>query len=104
MFFFPFYDISSLMPNSPSNFTKMVYSFLIIAIVLLWSFIDIVGSLLTLYIISYTDVEKKYPKYKKIIYFFKKSNYFFLGLEIFFFIFALLGIIIMCILLLNLPN
>lgn len=50
--FFPFIDIP-IIPESLSNFQKIIFSIIILALLTLWSFIDIVGHFFTLYLIDH---------------------------------------------------
>jgi len=83
--FFPFIDIP-IIPESMSSFQKIIFSIIVLALLTLWSFIDIVGHFITLYFIDHTKVGEKYPKIKPLLNYFKKTNYIFLTFEIIFFI------------------
>ncbi len=101
--FFPFIDIP-IIPESLSNFQKIIFSIIILALLTLWSFIDIVGHFITLYLIDYIKVGEKYPKLKPLLNYFKKTNYIFLTFEIIFFILIYIMVIVICINLLFINN
>ena len=52
-----------------------------ICLVVLYCFINVFGYLIALYFIQYKDFEKKYPKLKNILNYYKKSSWFFIILE-----------------------
>lgn len=97
--FLPFsiIDIIPVIPETMSSFHKFLLAIIILALLTLWSFIDIVGHFITLYLIDYTKAVEKYPKLKPILNYFKKTNYIFLGFEIVFFISIYLMLIGICI-------
>lgn len=101
MFIFSFLPLSlmdiPIIPETVSGFQKFLLALIILALLTLWSFIDIVGHFITLYLIDYTKAVEKYPKLKPVLNYFKKTNYIFLGIEIGFFISIYLMLIGICI-------
>lgn len=76
----------SIIPENVLELEKFIIGIIILAFFTLWSFIDIVGHFITLYLIDHTKVVEKYPSLKPIINSFKKINYVFLAFEIIYFI------------------
>ena len=72
--------------NTPTSIQKTLVGLVGIFIIELWTFLSVVGYLIALYIIKYTDIEKKYPKLQIIINYYKNTNYFFIIFEVLFFI------------------
>lgn len=100
---FPLFNLDFIkLPETLTGIQTFLISILTLCIILLWCFINIVGYLGSMYIIKYTQLEEKYPKYKKIINYFVKSNYVFIIIEIILFTFVLLSLIGLCIYLLTL--
>jgi len=96
--FIPFSFLNvPIIPETASGMDKFLFGILLISIILLWCFISITGYFLTLYLINYTDIANKYPKYIKIINFFKNINIIYIIIEIIFIIIILVSTIIMCI-------
>jgi hypothetical protein len=96
--FFPFSFINiPVMPDSLSSFQKILFGIMILTFLTLWSFIDIVGHFIILYLIDHRKIEAKYPKLKPLLNYFKKTNYLFLGIEIVFVISIYLMLIGICI-------
>ena len=73
---FSFIDII-ITPETLSGFHKFLFGIIILALLTLWSFIDIVGHFITIYLIDRTKVLAKYPKLKPLLNYFKKINYIF---------------------------
>ena len=61
LFPFSLLDIN-LIPETASSFENFLYSIIILALLTLWSFIDIVGHFITLYLIEHSKIIDKYPK------------------------------------------
>ena len=95
-----FSDIINLIPNNLSESQSLIFYLTILAIIALWCFIDIIGYLGSAYLIKYVDIENRYPKFKKIINYFKNSNIVLIIIEIIFIVSILLGAIAICIILL----
>ena len=94
MCFIPFLNIDVLSaPESLSGFEQFLFSVLLLSIVLLWSFVTVIGYFCVLYGIKYLDIENKYPKYKPIINYFKKLNFVFVIIDVILIIVALVSVI-----------
>ena len=65
-----------------------------LSLIVLISFINIMGFLLSLYLISKYDIENKFPKFKKIIKYYENSNKIFIIFEVILSIVILLIMII----------
>jgi hypothetical protein len=96
LFPFSFFDINFI-PETASSFDKFLFSLLILGLLTLWSFIDIVGHFIVLYLIDHKKIEDKYPKFRFLIKYFKRVNYYFLTFEIILFISIYLMLIGICI-------
>lgn len=77
-------DISSLLPDTAnySGLDRILLGILGLALINLWCLIDVIGYLLSIYLVKYLDIENKYPKYKRIIQYFYNTNYIFIYLQI----------------------
>nr|YP_010759091.1 hypothetical protein QEO35_mgp28 [Hericium alpestre]WEX32005.1 hypothetical protein [Hericium alpestre] len=94
---FPFLNFDwTTGPENLTSFQQLIYGIIIISISLLWCFINVTGYFITIYVIKYTDIETKYPKYIKIINYFKKYTYLSIILEILFIVITLLSLIGIC--------
>ena len=98
-FFEKFNEIANFKPENLNEFQQIIFWILVLAIIALWCFIDIMGFLLSAYLVKYTDIENKFPKLKKIINYYLKSNYLFIILQMIYIIFIYTFIIAMCLLL-----
>jgi hypothetical protein len=98
LFPFSLFNIN-IIPETTSSFDKFLFSLIILGILTLWSFIDIVGHFIVLYLIDHKKIEEKYPRFRFLIKYFKKVNYYFLTFEIVFFISVYLMLIGICIIL-----
>ena len=74
--------------------TDFSYAILILSIIALYSFINIIGYMLSYIFIQNGNYEIKYPRIKKILAYFKKSSLFFITMEAIIVIFCLLILII----------
>lgn len=90
------FNISSIVPDNISGLEKFIWGIIILNLLNLWCIIDLLGYLLSAYIIKYTDIEEKYPRYKKIIKFFSNTNYIFIALELIYIIIVHIAIIGIC--------
>jgi hypothetical protein len=86
-----------IMPENVSGFEQALYAIIIIIFFTLWSFIDIIGHFITIYLIDHSKMKAKYPRLKPILNYFKKTNYVFLAFEIIFVISTYLVLIGVCI-------
>jgi hypothetical protein len=84
--FLPLFNLSSLQPENLTEFQQLIFYLLLSFILGLWLYIDTIGTLITIYIVKYTNLEDRYPKFKKIFNYFNRKSYILLGIEIFLFI------------------
>ena len=96
LFPFNFFELLTP-PETLSGFQKLMFYTLILTILTLWSFVAIIGHFLVLYLINHTKLVDKYPKFKPVINYFKKTNYIFLTIEIIYIITIYVFVIAMCI-------
>jgi len=61
---------------------RYTFSMFILNLVVLTCFFNIVGYILSIYLVNKYDIETKYPKFKRYINFYKSTSKFFLILEI----------------------
>jgi len=61
----------SILPDTSTGFHKLLLSTLILSIILLWCFFNIIGYFIILYGINYTNLENRYPRFKRLINYFK---------------------------------
>ena len=99
-----FNELINYKPDNLSEYQQLVFWVMVLAIIALWCFIDIIGYLISIYVLKYTDVEKKYPKWKGLINYFLKANYLFIIFEIFYIVVIYIFIIGICISLLLLNS
>ena len=71
---------------TPSSIQKFIISLIGLLIMELWIFCSVIGYLFSLYIVNYTEIEKKFPKLKRILNYYKNSNVYFIIFEGLFFI------------------
>jgi hypothetical protein len=86
---FPFLNLDPailLDIQTPTSLQKLLIGLVGIFILELLIFLSIVGYLITLYIIKYTEIEQKYPKLKIIINYYKNTNLIFIIFEVLFFV------------------
>ena len=91
-------------PDSLSGLNKLIFSTLIFSVIILWCIINIIGYFGSLYIVKYTDLESKYPKFKPIFKYYLNTSTVFLVIEIVFVLSTLLLIIGICLHLLYMIN
>ena len=97
-------DLAAYQPDNLTDFQQFLFWILVLAILALWCFIDIIGYLITSYLVKYTEVEKKYPKLSHIIKYYENTSIIFLVIEIIFVILTLIIVIAICVHLLYLTN
>lgn len=95
--FVDFSSILDIFPETPTSFHKFFLGILILSLVTLLSFVDLFSHFFILYLIKYTNIKARYPKYKHVINFYEKSRYLFLVYEIIFVIIVYLSLIVICI-------
>ena len=91
------------LPDEDSHHLKFVYGILLVSLVCIFNFVNVVGYLTSIYLLSKYDVESKFPRLKSIIKYYEKSSLFFVVLEGVTCFILLLSIVIFCILELGLP-
>lgn len=91
------FNLDLLIPESLEGFKLFLFSIGGLSLINLWCFIDIIGFLISLYVIKYIKIESKYPKLQKMVTYFANSNYVFIGLQIAYIIVIHLFILIVCI-------
>lgn len=92
-------EVSNLdwLSNNLTDFQIFLGSILTLAIVALWCFLDILGSLFSMFILKYTDIESKYPRFKKIIQYYNNVNYVYIIYQALFLVLVYLIIIVIMI-------
>lgn len=78
------FNPAEFVPENLTEFQLFLGSLIILALITLWCIIDVIGALFSLYIIKYTDIEKKYPKLKIIIRYYSNVNYVYITYQIIF--------------------
>ena len=68
--------------ETSSNFTQVFYGFLSLSLVALFCLINIVGFLITYILIQNGNYEKKYPKLKNFINYYKKISLLYVSIEV----------------------
>lgn len=96
---FPFLNLDSILTpiSNLSGFYKMVYGILMLSILLLISIVQVAMYFLILYLITNYNLVEKYPKYNKIILYFKNMNVIYIIIELIFVVVTLLTLIVICI-------
>nr|YP_009463032.1 hypothetical protein [Pleurotus citrinopileatus]AUW35275.1 hypothetical protein [Pleurotus citrinopileatus] len=96
---FPFVnlDIITNTSSSLSGYHKMIYGIFMLSILILWCIIQIGGYFLFIYLLQNSNLEEKYPKYKKLFLYFKNINIVYIIIEIIFVVLILLSLIGTCI-------
>lgn len=64
-----------------SSEAQFASAILMLSLICLLNFINVTAYLVSIYLLSKYDVDKKYPKFKKIIYYYEKSSLLFVVLE-----------------------
>jgi hypothetical protein len=84
LFSFPFVlsNLNINVNDSDPIITQFAYGVLLISLVAFFCFINIAGYIIVIYLIQKSDYETKYPKFTRIINYFKKVNLIFLSIEI----------------------
>nr|YP_010146930.1 hypothetical protein K4014_mgp37 [Cyclocybe aegerita]QQP21439.1 hypothetical protein [Cyclocybe aegerita] len=60
--------------NNPEPIVVYAFSMFVLSLIVLLCIINVMGYVLSLYLISKYDIESKYPKLKKILIYFTKST------------------------------
>jgi hypothetical protein len=84
LFSFPFVlsNLNINVNDSDPIITQFAYGVLLISLVAFFCFMNIAGYVIVIYLIQKSDYETKYPKFTRIINYFKKVNLIFLSVEI----------------------
>jgi hypothetical protein len=83
LFSFPFifYNLDINISDSDPMITQLAYGVFLLSLVAFFCLINILGYLLAYYLIQKGNYEVKYPKFARIINYYKKVNLFFLVIE-----------------------
>ena len=92
-------DVSSQVEHQ-MNFALGIF---LLSLVCLLNFINVVGYLSSIYLLSKYDIETKFPKLKKIIQYFENSSLFFIVIEGFTCLIFLIAIVIFSLIELGIP-
>nr|UZS77748.1 hypothetical protein [Lentinula edodes]UZS77798.1 hypothetical protein [Lentinula edodes]UZS77848.1 hypothetical protein [Lentinula edodes]UZS77898.1 hypothetical protein [Lentinula edodes]UZS77948.1 hypothetical protein [Lentinula edodes] len=87
-----FFDIN--INNDSSILIQYSYTTFILNLIALLCFINVIGYLITYLLINNNDYETKYPRFKRLIIYFKKKSYIFLAMEIILCLLCLITIIV----------
>lgn len=84
LFSFPFvfYNLDINVSDSDPIITQFAYGVLLISLVAFFCFTNIVGYVIVIYLIQKSDYETKYPKFTRLINYYKNINLVFLSIEI----------------------
>lgn len=84
LFSFPFifYNLDINVNDSDPIITQFAYGVLLISLVAFFCFTNIAGYVIVIYLIQKSDYETKYPKFARLINYYKKVNLVFLSIEI----------------------
>ena len=74
-----FFDLK--LPEEADRLAEYAFNVGMISLVVLLCFINVFGYLIAFYLLEYFHVDKKYPKFKTILNYFKKSSWIFLIFE-----------------------
>ena len=80
-------------PAEADPFIKLSFNVLILLIIVLLSFINIIGYFICIYLINKYDIETKFPKFSWIIKRYEQSSLIFVSIEIFIALFLLIFVI-----------
>jgi hypothetical protein len=84
LFSFPFifYNLNVNVDESDPIITQFAYGVFLISLVAFFCFINIAGYVIVIYLIQKSDYGKKYPKFARLINYYKNINLIFLSIEI----------------------
>ena len=74
LFAFLLDSLNIQLPDEVSPLVKFASGIFVLALVCLSSFINISGYILSIYLINKYDIESKFPRFKKVIRYYEKSN------------------------------
>lgn len=92
---FIFKTLGSNIPEDAEPIVTFSFNILILSLIVLFCLINITGYFISIYLINKYDVEKKFPKYSKLIRYYENSQIFYVIIEIFVCFFFLIIIIIL---------
>jgi len=79
---FVFFNLGISVDDSDPTITQFAYGILLISLVAFFCYINIAGYVIVIYLIQKSDYETKYPKFARLINYYKKVNLVFLSIEI----------------------
>lgn len=84
LFSFPFvlFNLDINVDDSDPIITQFAYGVLLISLVAFFCFTNIAGYVIVVYLIQKSNYETKYPKFTRLINYYKKVNLIFLSIEI----------------------
>jgi hypothetical protein len=84
LFSFPFifYNLDINVDDSDPIITQFAYGMFLISLVAFFCFINIAGYVIVIFLIQKGNYEEKYPKFSRIINYYKKVNLVFLVIEV----------------------
>src|SRR5258708_1730629 len=77
-----FFNLGISVDDSDPTITQFAYGILLISLVAFFCYINIAGYVIVIYLIQKSDYETKYPKFARLINYYKKVNLVFLSIEI----------------------
>lgn len=83
LFGFIFSQLNINVDETASNLTQISYGFFLLSLVALICFINVLGFIITYFLIQQGNYENKYPKWSKIINYYKKSSLVYVSIEAF---------------------
>ena len=91
---FIFLKLGNEIPADVEPIITYSFNMFILSLITLVCLINIIGYFISIYLINKYDVEKRYPKYIKIIRYFEKSQILFVIIEIIICFYCLIAIVI----------
>lgn len=85
--------IGKEIPIDAEPIVNYSFNIFILSVIILLGFINLIGYFTSIYLINKYDIENKFPKYKKIIRYYEKSNLYFIFFEILMCFLALINLI-----------
>lgn len=81
MFKYIIYYFDLKLPEGLEPVAQLGFNVGLVSLSALFCFINVFGYLISIYLVKYYDVEKKYPKFRKWFNYFNKTSIFFLIVE-----------------------
>lgn len=103
LFMFILESLNINIPDDASHHVQFAFGIFILSLICLINFINVVGYLTSIYLVTKYEVETKYPKLIKVIRYYERSSIFFVVIEGLTCVIFLLIIIIFSILEAGLP-